>query len=197
MLEIAEELELPPALARTWSSRGYYGSVSHTVKAIYQRYLGFFDGNPANLNPHPPVEAAHRYVAYMGGAEAILERADFVRERFRPEFVEAFEQWLASEPLVNPDSASSPFAMEEYQLEAAAEAERRTLAADQLAQDGLDHNQTSDDYVLMTVLFAVVLFFVAVGTRFDALRVRIGLISLATVGLTAGIITLLTFPIEI
>jgi alkyl sulfatase BDS1-like metallo-beta-lactamase superfamily hydrolase len=75
MLEIAERLELPPELARTWSSRGYYGSVSHNVKAVYQRYLGFFDGNPANLHPHPPVEAARRYVDYMGGADAILERA--------------------------------------------------------------------------------------------------------------------------
>jgi alkyl sulfatase BDS1-like metallo-beta-lactamase superfamily hydrolase len=75
MLEIAEQLELPPALARTWASRGYYGSVNHNVKAIYQRYLGFFDANPANLHPHPPVAAAERYVAYMGGAEAVLERA--------------------------------------------------------------------------------------------------------------------------
>jgi alkyl sulfatase BDS1-like metallo-beta-lactamase superfamily hydrolase len=75
MLEIAEQLELPPALAHTWSSRGYYGSVNHNVKAIYQRYLGFFDGNPANLHPHPPRAAAERYVTYMGGAEAILERA--------------------------------------------------------------------------------------------------------------------------
>jgi len=75
MLEIAEQLELPPALARTWSSRGYYGSVNHNVKAVYQRYLGFFDGNPATLHPHPPVAAAKRYVAYMGGAEAILARA--------------------------------------------------------------------------------------------------------------------------
>jgi alkyl sulfatase BDS1-like metallo-beta-lactamase superfamily hydrolase len=75
MLEIAEQLELPPALASTWASRGYYGSVNHNVKAIYQRYLGFFDGNPATLHPHPPVAAAERYVAYMGGADAVLERA--------------------------------------------------------------------------------------------------------------------------
>jgi alkyl sulfatase BDS1-like metallo-beta-lactamase superfamily hydrolase len=75
MAEIAEQVVLPPALARTWSSRGYYGSVNHNVKAVYQRYLGFFDGNPANLHPHPPVEAARRYVDYMGGADAILERA--------------------------------------------------------------------------------------------------------------------------
>jgi alkyl sulfatase BDS1-like metallo-beta-lactamase superfamily hydrolase len=75
MLEIAEQLTLPDVLARTWSSRGYYGSVNHNVKAVYQRYLGFFDGNPATLHPHPPVAAAERYVAYMGGADAILARA--------------------------------------------------------------------------------------------------------------------------
>jgi alkyl sulfatase BDS1-like metallo-beta-lactamase superfamily hydrolase len=75
MLELAEQVTLPPGLARTWSVRGYYGSVNHNVKAVYQRYLGFFDGNPANLHPHPPVAAATRYVRYMGGPEAVLERA--------------------------------------------------------------------------------------------------------------------------
>jgi hypothetical protein len=134
-------------------------------------------------------------------AEAIAtdnaELADFLRERFRPEFVEPFELWVASEPLVNPDAASSPFATEEYQLEATAEADRLALAAEQRAQDGLDNNQTSDNYVLMTVLFAVVLFFVAVGTRFDAVQVRVGLVSLAAVGLITGIVILSTFPIEI
>jgi alkyl sulfatase BDS1-like metallo-beta-lactamase superfamily hydrolase len=73
--EIAERLELPPALEREWHCRGYYGSVSHNAKAVYQRYMGWFDGNPAHLWPHPPVEAAKRYVEYMGGAEAVLERA--------------------------------------------------------------------------------------------------------------------------
>ncbi len=58
MLEIAEMLELPPSLARLWSSRGYYGSLSHDVKAVYQKYLGWYDSNPANLNPLPPVDAA-------------------------------------------------------------------------------------------------------------------------------------------
>ena len=55
-IEIAEVLELPPALERAWHTHGYYGSVSHNVKAIYQRYLGWFDGNPAHLWAHPPVE---------------------------------------------------------------------------------------------------------------------------------------------
>ena len=68
--EIAEEIVLPPALEQTWSSRGYYGSVSHNVKAIYQRYLGWFDGNPAHLWEHTPVEKAKRYVDVIGGADA-------------------------------------------------------------------------------------------------------------------------------
>jgi alkyl sulfatase BDS1-like metallo-beta-lactamase superfamily hydrolase len=74
-IEIAEEIELPATLESTWHLRGYYGSVSHNVKAIYQRYLGWFDGNPAHLWAHPPVEAARRYVAAMGGADAVVEQA--------------------------------------------------------------------------------------------------------------------------
>jgi alkyl sulfatase BDS1-like metallo-beta-lactamase superfamily hydrolase len=74
-LEIAEQLELPEELARTFANRDYYGTVSHNSKAVYQMYFGWFDGNPAHLNPLPPVEAGVRYVAAMGGAAAVLETA--------------------------------------------------------------------------------------------------------------------------
>ena len=73
--EIAERIELPPALENAWSTRGYYGSVSHNVKAIYQRYLGWFDGNPAHLWEHVPVERAKRYVELAGGIDAIVAAA--------------------------------------------------------------------------------------------------------------------------
>ncbi len=73
--EIAERLELPAALREEETVRGFYGTVSHNVKAVYQRYLGWFDGNPAHLHPLPPVETARRTVAYMGGSAAVLERA--------------------------------------------------------------------------------------------------------------------------
>ncbi|WP_028923840.1 alkyl/aryl-sulfatase [Pseudonocardia acaciae] len=73
--EIAEEIILPATLENAWNARGYYGSVSHNVKAIYQRYLGWFDGNPAHLWEHPPVEKAKRYVDFMGGADAVVEKA--------------------------------------------------------------------------------------------------------------------------
>ncbi|MET9314104.1 alkyl sulfatase dimerization domain-containing protein [Kribbella sp. NPDC003505] len=73
--EIAELIQLPPALENAWHTHGYYGSVSHNVKAIYQRYMGWFDGNPAHLWQHPPVEAATRYVEFMGGADAVVAKA--------------------------------------------------------------------------------------------------------------------------
>jgi alkyl sulfatase BDS1-like metallo-beta-lactamase superfamily hydrolase len=73
--EIAEQLQPPPALEAAWHTHRYYGSVSHNVKAIYQRYLGWYDGNPAHLWPHPPAEAARRYVAAMGGADAAVQQA--------------------------------------------------------------------------------------------------------------------------
>jgi alkyl sulfatase BDS1-like metallo-beta-lactamase superfamily hydrolase len=73
--EAAEALTMPPALDQAWHTHGYYGSVSHNVKAVYQRYLGWFDGNPARLWQHPPVEASTRYVECMGGADAVVAKA--------------------------------------------------------------------------------------------------------------------------
>lgn len=75
MLEIAEQLALPDGLGDEFFNRGYYGTVSHNAKAVYQRYLGWFDGNPAHLWSLPPVDAARRYVEFMGGSEAVLARA--------------------------------------------------------------------------------------------------------------------------
>jgi alkyl sulfatase BDS1-like metallo-beta-lactamase superfamily hydrolase len=83
--EIAEQLELPASLANEWENRGYYGTVRHNAKAIYQKYLGWYDDNPANLDPLPPVQAAKKYVAYMGGADAVIRRAreDFKNGEYR------------------------------------------------------------------------------------------------------------------
>ncbi|MFC0242018.1 alkyl/aryl-sulfatase [Rhodopseudomonas telluris] len=73
--EIAERLTLPPSLASDFAARGYYGSVSHNAKAVYQFYLGWYDGNPADLNPLPRAEEAKKEIDYMGGATAVLARA--------------------------------------------------------------------------------------------------------------------------
>ncbi|CAB3793878.1 Putative alkyl/aryl-sulfatase YjcS [Paraburkholderia caffeinitolerans] len=83
--EIAERMRLPDSLAAQWHAHGYYGTVSHNVKAIYQHYLSWYDGNPSNLHALPPEMSAPRYVEYMGGAQAMLERArrDFERGEYR------------------------------------------------------------------------------------------------------------------
>jgi alkyl sulfatase BDS1-like metallo-beta-lactamase superfamily hydrolase len=83
--EIAEQIRLPDALHARWHTRGYYGTLSHNVKAIYQHYLSWYDGNPGNLHALPPEAAAAHYVEYMGGAHAMLERArrDFERGDYR------------------------------------------------------------------------------------------------------------------
>jgi alkyl sulfatase BDS1-like metallo-beta-lactamase superfamily hydrolase len=73
--EIAEMIEIPPALDAAWHTHGYYGSVSHNIKAIYQRYLGWYDGNPAHLWQHPPEAAATRYVQAIGGLNATIAQA--------------------------------------------------------------------------------------------------------------------------
>ena len=83
--EIAERLALPRGLAATWHVRGYYGTLSHNSKSVYQRYLGWYDANPASLDPLPPVERGGKYVEYMGGAAAALARAceDYARGEYR------------------------------------------------------------------------------------------------------------------
>ncbi len=73
--EIAEMMEMPPELDRAWHARGYYGSVNHNVKAIYQRYLGWYDANPAHLWQHPPQAAGTRYVQAFGGVDATVAKA--------------------------------------------------------------------------------------------------------------------------
>jgi alkyl sulfatase BDS1-like metallo-beta-lactamase superfamily hydrolase len=74
--EISAEIALPESLEKEFYNRGYYGTLSHNSKAVFDNYLGWYDGNPANLNPLPPEDSAKKYVEYMGGDEKILEKAE-------------------------------------------------------------------------------------------------------------------------
>lgn len=116
MLEIAEMMEIPEALSHEWYNRGYHGTYNHNIKAVYQKYLGWYDSNPANLNPLPPEAAAAKYVEYMGGAEAVLTRA-------RQAFDEGEYRWVAM--VVNHVVFADP-----------ANAKARALQADALEQLG-------------------------------------------------------------
>ena len=87
--EIAETLRMPASLEQEWSARGYYGTLRHNAKAVYQKYLGWYDGNPADLDPLPPAENARKTVEYMGGADAVIARA-------RGDFAKGEYRWVAS-----------------------------------------------------------------------------------------------------
>jgi alkyl sulfatase BDS1-like metallo-beta-lactamase superfamily hydrolase len=102
--EIAEMIKLPASLDGAWHARGYYGHIRHNVKAIYQKYLGWYDANPVNIDPLPPVEAGKKFVEYMGGADTILARAarDFEKGEFR--FV---AQALSHLVFADPDNQSA------------------------------------------------------------------------------------------
>ena len=86
--EIAAEVTLPPGLWDDFMCHGYYGTVSHNVRAVYQRYIGFYDGHPSSLDPHTPVEVGKRYVDFMGGIEDLLEKA-------KKAFKEGDYKWVA------------------------------------------------------------------------------------------------------
>ena len=84
-IEISNMIKLPPELDKQWYNRGYYGTVKHNTRAVYQRYMGFYDANPSTLDELPPEEAAKKYVEYMGGADAVLKKAkaDFDKGEYR------------------------------------------------------------------------------------------------------------------
>ena len=107
--EIAEQLRLPPSLEAEWHTRGYYGTLNHNAKAVYQRYLGWFDGNPANLHTHPPAEAGRRYVALAGGSGPFLAKA-------RDAFAAGDYRWVAE--LVNHLVFAEPENVEALALQA-------------------------------------------------------------------------------
>jgi alkyl sulfatase BDS1-like metallo-beta-lactamase superfamily hydrolase len=107
--EIAETLSLPDCFAHHSHVQGYYGTVSHNSKSIYQRYLGWYDANPANLNPHPPEPAGQRYVEFMGGADEVLAKA-------RKSFDEGDYRWVAQ--VVNHVVFADPNNVEARELQA-------------------------------------------------------------------------------
>lgn len=87
--EIAEQLKLPASLAGEWSARDYYGTLKHNSRAIYQKYLGWYDANPANLDPPTPVDEARKSIEYMGGIDQVIERA-------REDYAQGNYRWVAS-----------------------------------------------------------------------------------------------------
>lgn len=118
-------------------------------------------------------------------------------DRFRDEFKPAVRAWLDQDPLDNPDADATPFVVSEYRLAEDERAARLTTKADALSETARDANQRGDNYVLTTVLFAAVLFFAGISTKFVAIRNHTTMIVLAVLLLLAGMAILASYPIEI
>jgi hypothetical protein len=128
-----------------------------------------------------------------GGDEQVLS---LLERAFRPEFEPAFEAWLATDPLVNQDGPATPFEMDEYLRAASHQAEELRTEAEAAAEVAVDANQTGDNYVLATVLFASVLFFAGISSKFSGRWVRITLVMVGFLAFLAGSLILATFPVH-
>jgi hypothetical protein len=121
---------------------------------------------------------------------------DFYQDRFREEFKVAFDAWLATDPANNPDAPKSPFTMPEYSLELSQEAERLEKEASKTFEDGSAANQTSDDYILNTVIMASVLFLAGVQSRIKSVPLRMVIVILGLIILAFGLVNIVRYPIN-
>lgn len=143
----------------------------------------------AELRTDPGIVTADGYAPRDGSA------SKFLYDRFRPEFHSAFDAWLAERPLFNPDAPGTPFVMPDYHLASQAEAEEQLALAESLAARSHEAGALSDNYVLTSVLFALVLFFVAVGNKASSRTTRRLLFGLSAITFLGTLAVLSTFPV--
>jgi hypothetical protein len=120
--------------------------------------------------------------------------AALYERRFRPEFLPAFKAWQAQDPLKNPNAVASPLNMPQYVLANAVKSDQLERVGNQRFDEGKDATDHTDSYVLTTVFFASVLFFAGISTRFDWVKVRVGVLAFATLGLAYGSFRIFTLP---
>jgi len=131
--------------------------------------------------------------AYTEGNQQMM---DIIMHRFRPEMKPAVEAWLATDPFNNPDAPPSPFAMGEYKSASQLESDRLLTVSERKFQEAKQANQTSDNYVLLTVVFASVLFFCGISTNFERLPIRVALIVFAIIIYVIAFNILRIYPIH-
>lgn len=143
------------------------------------------------LDPNSSMAPNGRYAPDPAALSGVLF------DRFRDEFKPAVRAWLDQDPLDDPDADSTPFVVPEYRLAADERATELTARADLLSETARDANQRGDNYVLTTVLFAAVLFFAGISTKFESIRNHAAMITMAVMLLAVGIAILATYPVEI
>lgn len=162
--------------------------------------------NSATVKAGQYSSAALQQTSFQAGlfvqwAAAVSEKndllADFLYQRFPPALKAATDAWLATEPLQNPDAPSSPFVMPEYQLAEQAEAAQWEAEAAAQWENANDADVISDRYVLLTVVFASVLFFAGIAGKFQSRLIDLAMLALSVLVLLVGIVIALTFPIQL
>jgi alkyl sulfatase BDS1-like metallo-beta-lactamase superfamily hydrolase len=168
--EIAQALKLPASLEQKWALRGYYGTLSHNARAVYQKYMGWYDANPANLQPLSPIESAKKAVEYMGGAAAAIDRAkaDFAAGNYRW-VASVMNQVVFADPANKQARALGADALEQlgFQAEAATWRNAYLFGAQELRQGMSKAKPRAIPPDLMRAL-SMDLVFDALGTRLNA-----------------------------
>ncbi|WP_419945272.1 alkyl/aryl-sulfatase [Candidatus Poriferisodalis sp.] len=165
--EIAARLQLPAEFDQS-HVQGYYGTVSHNCRSVYNRYLGWYDGNPANLDPLPPVEAGTNYVEFMGGADAVLSKARECFERGEYRWVaQVVDHLVFADPANREARSLQAEALEQlgYQSESATWRNAYLMGAKELREGSPDWGRipTRD----MSQAMSAEHLFDVIGVRFD------------------------------
>jgi hypothetical protein len=187
------------AIATAWasyqSSRWHGRQAEAQSASIAARVESTRQAGVANRQAQVDLALFTQWVdAYAHGE---TELTDFYRKRFRDEFEPAFEAWVATRPIRNPNAPLSPFAMPQYRLVATAEAERLERQAAAFSEEVKRHIQRADNYVLAVVLFAVSLFFAALSTRLHTFDARAAVLGLGYVLFVGTVLWLATQPVSV
>jgi hypothetical protein len=199
-LEIAATVLLAlAAIATAWStyqSAVWRGKQAEAQSAsIAARVESTRDAGVANRQAQVDLALFTQWIdAY---AQHRTELTDFYRRRFRDEFVPAFEAWVATRPLRNPNAPLSPFAMPQYKLAASAKADALEEQAGEYSRIVQRNVDRSDSYMLAVVLFAISLFFAALSTRLPSRDVRVALLVFGYVIFVGTVVWLSTQPVNV
>ena len=137
------------------------------------------------------------FIQYMGAVTRGDEKfADFIYTRLPPELKTALDAWLKTRPLQNPDAPKTPFDMPDYVIPEREKAQRLTQVAHKKFREARKAGQRSDNYVLLTVIYASVLFFAGMGMKFESRRIRLVILGIGAIAFAAGTVTALSFPVH-
>ena len=187
------------AVATAWAS--YQSARWHGKQAVAQgtslaaRVESTRASNLANLEAQVDIAIFTQWVNAYAAGNAKL--AAFYSDRFRPEFRRAFAAWVATRPRENPHAPPTPFAMPQYQLSAAENANRLDARSETFAQAVKRDIQRADNYLLAVVLFASSLFFAGVSTRLHSTHMRSTVLGLGYVLFLGTVIWIATFPVNV